>query len=139
MDLDVDYLRVFLATVAQFIIGAIWYMPIFGNIWGEIHGFVKLNKKEQKEAQKKMMPLLVVQFVITVITTVVLAKLMLLTPNYSAYSLAGLIWIGFFVPVQIAAIIFGGTDPKWVVKKAMIMAGGSLACLLAAAAILNKI
>jgi hypothetical protein len=137
MDLDVDYLTVFVAAVAQFIIGAIWYMPIFGKVWGEIHGFSKLSKKEQQQAQKEMMPMLAVQFAVTIVTTVVLAKLILLLPDYSAYSLAGLAWLGFVVPVQASAVIFGGTAPKWVLKKIMIMAGGSLACLLAAAAILN--
>jgi hypothetical protein len=81
--------------------------------------------------------MLVAQFVVTVITTVVLAKLITLLPGYSVYTLAVLAWIGFVVPTQIAAILFGGTEPKWVVKKALIMAGGSLLCLLAAAAILQ--
>lgn len=137
--MSINYFAVFLAAVAQFIIGAIWYMPVFGNLWGKIHGFKKMNKEEQKEAQKKMMPMLVVQFLVTLLTTVVLAKFIVLLPNYSVYALAGMIWIGFFVPVQVAAVLFGGTAPKWVITKTAIMSGGSLLCLLAAAAILNTV
>lgn len=135
--MDINYWAVLVASVAQFIIGAIWYMPLFGTLWGKIHGFDKLSKAEQNDARKGMMPLLLVQFLVTVVTTVVLAKFIVLLPDYSAYTLAGMIWIGFFVPVQVAAVVFGGTDPKWMITKVAVMAGGSLACLLAAAAILN--
>ena len=85
-----------------------------------------------------MAPLLIAQFVMTVVTTVVLAKFFVMLPNYSVYTLAAMIWVGFFIPVQGAAIIFGGTEPKWVLKKALIMAGGSLACLMVAAAIIGN-
>ncbi len=135
--MDVNYIAVLVAAVAQFVVGAIWYMPIFGKLWGQIHGFQKLSKSQQKEAQQQMMPMLVVQFIGTLLTTVVLAKITDATSVYAPYSLALLIWAGFFVPSQVSAVIFGGTDPKWVVKKTAIMAGGSLACLLVATAILQ--
>ena len=137
--MSVNLTAVLVATVADFVIGAVWYMPIFGNLWGNIHGFDKLSKKEQDEARKGMGPLLVVQLVITAITAWTLAKLNTLLPDYSVYTLAMLLWAGFVVPTQLAAIIFGGTDPKWVVQKALIMAAGSLACLQAAAYIIKTI
>ena len=136
--MDLNYGAILLATAAQFIIGAIWYMPIFGDAWGKMHGFDKLSKKEQEEARKGMTPYLIIQLVVTFVTTVVLAKFIDLLPEYSAYTLAAMIWIGFFVPVQAAAIIFGGTEEKYMLRKALIMAGGSLACLMAAAAILSN-
>ncbi len=135
----INITAVLVATLAEFVIGAIWYMPIFGTLWGKIHGIEKLSKKEQEQAQKDMMPLLAVQIVITFITTITLAKLWTLLPAYSIYSLAWLGWIGFVVPTQIAAIIFGGTNPKWFVQKAFIMSSGSLACLTVAAAIIDAI
>jgi hypothetical protein len=137
--MNINYTAVLVATVADFIIGAIWYMPIFGDLWGKIHGHDKLSKKEQQEAQKGMGPLLVAQFIVTFITVSVLAKLHVLLPDYSLYSLAGLLWIGFVVPTQVAAIIFGGTKKEWFVQKALIMSIGSLACFQAAAAIINAI
>lgn len=137
--MTINYFAVLVAAVAQFIIGAVWYMPLFGSMWRKIHGFGKLSKAEQDKAQKEMMPLLGVQFLVTLFTTFVLAKLIVMLPNYSVYSLAGWIWFGFFIPVQAAAVIFGGTEPKWMIAKTKIMAGGSLACLLVAAAILKMI
>ena len=137
--MNVNYWAVLVAAVADFIIGAVWYMPVFGNLWGKIHGFDKLSKKEQDEARKDMGPLLLVQFIITVVTVWTLAKLHVVVPAYSIYSLALLAWVGFVVPTQLAAIIFGGTDPKWVIQKALIMAGGSLACLQAAGFIIHSL
>jgi hypothetical protein len=32
-----------LATLAQFVVGAIWYTPLFGETWGQIHEFDKLS------------------------------------------------------------------------------------------------
>lgn len=132
-------LAIILASIAEFIVGAIWYTPIFGNIWGKIHGFdpTKMSKDEVKEVQKQMAPMLLVQLIGTVVTTIVLAKVIEAFPAYSVFEVAALVWVGFFVPTQVSAVIFGGTKSPWVLKKILIMTGGSLACLLAAAAVLQ--
>ena len=137
--MEINYFAVVLATIAQFAVGFVWYMPIFGKVWGEMHGFDKLDKKTQKEMQSQMGPYYAGQLLITVLTTIVLAKLLLLLPNYSPYALAFMSWVGFVVPTQVSAVLFGGTDKQWMVKKTAIMAFGSLACLLVAALILSKV
>lgn len=134
--MDISYLAVLGATVLQFIIGWVWYGPIFGTTWGKIHGFDTLSPEAQKEAMKGMWRLLVAQFVVTIVTTVVLASMMLLV-SASPYWLAALLWIGFVVPTQVSAVLFGGTKPEWIVTKIAIMAGGSLVCLEVAAIILS--
>ncbi len=132
------YIAIAVAAVAQFIIGAIWYMPVFGNLWGKIHGMEKVPPEEMKVMQKKMLPFLLVQFIVTVVTSVVLAIFITNLPSsWNVYALAGFFWIGFVVPTQVGAVIFGGTEGKWVVKKILIMAGGSLLCLEAGAAIIK--
>lgn len=134
----VNYLAVFVASVLQFIFGAIWYTPLFGKIWGKIHGFDKQSPEVQKQMMKGMAPLLAMQFVVTVITTSVLAVLLAgTTSTWSAYAFAGLCWLGFIVPTQISAVLFGGTEPRWVVTKILIMNGASLGCMMIAAAVLS--
>lgn len=128
---------ILLASVAEFVVGAIWYMPLFGNLWGKIHGFDKQPKATQKEMQASMMPFLVGQFLVTLVTTVVLAKLIMMLPSYNPYTLAVTSWIGFVVPTQVSAVIFGGTEGKWVTTKIAVMAFGSLACLLTAVFVLG--
>lgn len=133
-----DYVAILIASVAQFIIGAVWYMPIFGNTWGKIHGVDALGPESQKVMQRKMLPLLLVQFIVTVVTTVVLAIFITNLPeDWNVYALAAFFWIGFVVPTQVSAVLFGGTKPEWVVTKILIMAGGSLLCLESAAIIIK--
>ena len=137
--MSINYLSIVLATATQFAVGAIWYMPLFGKLWGEMFGFDKLSKKEQDKQRKAMGPWMLVQLLVTAITSYVLAWSILHYASISAYRLASIIWIGFFVPTQISAVIFGGTEPKWIKRRVLIMAGGSLACLLAGAFVIQAI
>jgi hypothetical protein len=125
------------ASVAQFIIGFVWYTPLFGKLWGKIHGFENVSKEAQQKMMKQMGPMLAVQFIMTVVTTFVLGIFLANQPSWNPYAMAGFFWIGFFVPTQVSAVLFGGTKPQWVVKKIAIMAGASFFCLEAAAVILS--
>lgn len=136
--MEINYVAVLAATVAQFIFGAIWYMPIFGKTWGKIHGFDQVSPEKQKEMMSQMWPLLVAQFVFTFVTTVVFAIFLNnITTDWSIYMLAFMFWLGFVLPIQVAAVLFGGTKEGWVLTKIAIMAIGELGCLLILAFVLN--
>jgi hypothetical protein len=132
--MDINYIAILVATVVQFIIGAIWYMPLFGNLWGKMHGFEKNSPEAQAEMRKGMLPLLVVQFIGTLVTSTVFVLLLNGMPyDWNRYGLVGFMWLGFVVPTQVSAVLFGGTPPQWIVKKILVMSFGSLACLEALA------
>lgn len=132
--MTLNYFTIFLATLAQFIVGAIWYTPIFGKLWGKIHGFDTQSKEVQAQMMKSMGPLLAAQFIMTILTSLAIALLVRALPtDWNLFVTVGLFWLGFVVPTQVSAVLFGGTDGKWVVKKIAIMTGGSLACLMTAA------
>ncbi len=132
--MDINYVAILVASVLQFIIGAIWYMPLFGGLWGRIHGFDNKAPEVQAEMRKGMLPLLVVQFIGTLVTSFVFVLLLNGFPSdWNRYGLAAFFWLGFVVPTQISAVIFGGTAPGWILKKIAVMAFGSLACLEALA------
>jgi hypothetical protein len=136
--MNINYLAVLVAAVAQFIFGAIWYMPIFGKIWGRMHGFDKLPQDVQEQMYKGMWPWLVLQFIVTVVTTLVFALLLNGFPSdWNIYGLAGFFWLGFILPTQISAVVFGGTDPQWIWKKIAISSAASLINMLIIAAILK--
>ena len=139
MNESINLTAVLLASVAQFILGAIWYTPLFGRMWGKIHGFDKLKQKTQKEMQKQMMPLLIVQLLVTILTTFVLAHVLKAWPAENPYKMAFWMWLGFMLPVQVSAVVFGGTEPRWILAKIAIMAGGALACIEAGALVLAKL
>jgi hypothetical protein len=137
--MDVNYVAIFVAALLQFVFGAIWYTPIFGKVWGKIHGFDKVTPEVQKQMMKRMGPYLLLQFVTTIVTTTVLAVLLAGTQSdWSAYSFAALCWIGFMVPTHISAVVFGGTEPRWMLTKSLIMSGASLGCMMIAAFILSN-
>ncbi len=136
--MDIPYLAVLVAAVLQFIFGAIWYTPVFGKVWGQIHGFDKLPKETQDSMMKQMVPLLGTQFIVTVVSTAVFALLLNgFPPEWNIYGLAFFFWLGFVVPTQVSAVLFGGTEGRWVVTKIALMAGASFFCLQIAAATLQ--
>lgn len=135
--MQLNFLAIIIATAAQFAIGAIWYSFLFGKLWGEIHGFHKLSKAVQQKMMKSMGPFYLLQALITLVTTFVLALFITYLPTWNAYAMAAFFWIGFVVPTQVSAVIFGGTEPKWIVKKIAVQAGASIVCLETAAAILH--
>ena len=138
--MNISISTILIASVAQFIFGAVWYSALFGAVWGKIHGFDKLSKEVQQKMMKSMGPLYFTQFVVTIVTTYVLAMLTdILTPAWSIYELAGLLWLGFVLPMHISSVIFGGTESKWIVKKIAIQSGAALGCLMIAALILTAL
>lgn len=133
-----NYLAILLATVAQFVIGALWYSVLFGKLWGKIHGFDKLPKETQDKMMKEMGPYYGLQLLVTIITSVVLYIFIVFLPHdWNVYALAGFFWLGFVLPAQVSAVIFGGTDKKWIAKKIAVQAGCSLLCLEAGAIVIH--
>ncbi|HSW97382.1 MAG TPA: DUF1761 domain-containing protein [Candidatus Saccharimonadales bacterium] len=136
--MQLNIIGILLATIIQFIIGAIWYSLFFRKLWGQIHEFDKLPKQVQKKMMQSMGPFYALQALMTLITTGVLALFIAYLPNdWNSYGMAGFLWIGFVVPTQVSAVIFGGTPEKWIVKKIAVQAGASLICLESAAIILH--
>lgn len=134
---NVNLWAVLAATAGQFVVGMFWYTTVFGKLWGKMHGFDSISKAKQKELMSKMGPIYAVQLLVTILVSFALAKLMVLLPDYSVYTLAFLLWVGFVVPTHYSNVAFGGTESKWFVKKLAVLSFGSLAALLVAAFILQ--
>ena len=135
--MEVNLIAVLAASVAMFIVGAIWYMPIFGKMWGEMFGFDKLSKKEQKEMQSKMGPYYLLQITVTILTAFVLARAINALPDVSPYQIAFCTWLGFMVPTTVSGVIFGGVDTKWIPRRILITIGGSLVTMLVGAFVIS--
>lgn len=136
--MNLNYTAILIATVAQFIVGMIWYGALFGKLWWQILGFDKLSKETQMKMQKAMGPYYALQFLVTMVTTTVLALFLLALPHdWNPYGVAGFFWLGFVVPTQVSSVIFSETPKEWQFTKIVIQAGASLVCLQVAAAILS--
>lgn len=117
MNIEVNYLAVFLASVASMIVGFLWYSPaILGKPWMKEKG---MTADDVKKAQKEMGKWYGLSFVVALVVAYVLFHVMVMAENYFGYSWlsTGLtsafwMWLGFIMPVQVTATIFGGKNWK---------------------------
>lgn len=120
MDIEVNFLAVLLAAVASMGVGFLWYSPIvLGNQWMKLKGY---TKDSLQKAQKEMGKLYALSFAVALITAFVLSHVMTMSENFYGYPklqtglhTAFWMWLGFIMPVQMTATIFG--DKKWALFK----------------------
>jgi hypothetical protein len=97
MDVQVNYLAVFLAAVSSMVVGSIWYIPqVFGKQWAKL---AKVNLKDMGANPVKAYGL---TFVASLITAFVLAHVSYLANRFfgnsfmmDAVSTAFWVWLGF--------------------------------------------
>jgi hypothetical protein len=140
--IELNYTLIAVATVVQFVLGAVWYSVIFGKPWMEIMGMSGMSKEELAKHEKSMVPFYALQFVLTAVTTWVLASNIQMfeiigTAGTSVYWLAFFMWVGYIVPVQISSIIWGNTKKKYWAKQTAIMCGMQFVGIMLAAFILS--
>ena len=140
-NMELNYMLVVVATIAQFILGAVWYSPLlFGKWWMEIMECTNLSPEELKAMQKSMMPFYGLQFFLTLFSTFSLATFMIYVADmnsYSAYHVAFWIWIGFMAPTQISTVVWGNTKMKFWVKQMFVMLSMQFVGIMVAAWILS--
>ena len=136
--IDVNYKLVFVATIVQFILGALWYSPLlFGKMWMHIMECTGLSKDELKKMQKEMMPFYALQLFLTLFMTISFANLVPYMPDFSIYHIVFWIWVGFVVPTQIGSVIWGNTKKKYWLKQIFITCGFAFVAVMVAAFILS--
>ena len=143
MCMEINYTLVAVATVAQFVLGALWYSPLlFGKWWMQIMEMSHLSKEELQKMQKAMTPFYIVQIMLTLLSTFVLAMfihyLEMANVGFHAYGVAGWVWLGFIAPTQIASVIWANTEKKFWCKQIFVMTSYQLVGLMITAYILSQ-
>jgi len=129
---------VFVATIAQFILGGLWYSPLlFGKWWMQIMECEGLPKEELQKMQKSMMPFYALQFALTLFTTVSFAHLLPYVSGLGIYHIAFWIWIGFIAPVQIACVVWANTKKQFWCKQIFVMLSFQLTSMMLMAWVLS--
>jgi uncharacterized protein YacL len=106
--INVNYLAVLVATIASFVVGMLWYGPLFGKTWQKLSGF---KKKGHLSAQVSMS----IGFVLGLVNAYVLAmfaSLFHIVNVPGALTLAFWIWLGFNMPLTAGAWIWEGKPFK---------------------------
>ena len=136
--MEVNYVLVAVATVVQFVLGALWYSPVlFGKIWMEIMECTNIPPEELKKMQKEMAPFYVLQLVLTLLTTLAFANLVPYVTAFSIYHLAFWIWVGFIAPIQIGSVVWANTKKQYWLNQILIMISFQLVAIMLTAWILT--
>ena len=107
-----NWLSVLSATVIAFIIGWIWYGPLFGKTWMKLN---KISQGDIKKSKKKgMAGMMILGFIGTLITAYVLAFLILAVGASgvsNAITLSFWIWLGFLLTTTILGATLWDNKP----------------------------
>ena len=130
---------VLLATIAQFILGALWYSPLmFGKWWMQIMEATNISKEELKKMQKAMAPFYALQFFLTLFSTFALVNGMPFIAGLTIYNVSFLILLGLMVPVSISSVLWGNTKKKYWLKQIFVMISMQITGLMLASFILSQ-
>jgi hypothetical protein len=139
MEIQINYVAIFVAVVANFILGFIWYTPLFGRAWGKEHGFDMTVKPSSGDLAKGMIIMVIGNF----LTAYVFAHNMAawtFVPGMDEMPALNTIltsavftWLGFFLPVDLSTVAW--EKKSW--KLFWINTGYHFMMLLVAAAILT--
>ena len=104
MEVPIRYPAVLVAALASYLLGAIWYGPIFGNAWKKLTGI-----PEMKPTPSAM----ILGFAGSFLMSFVLAHALVFAGAYMAAggTSAGLMcgfwnWLGFIAPVTLGVVIY---------------------------------
>jgi hypothetical protein len=92
---SINYLAVIVAALCSFIVGWIWYGPLFGKIWMKLHGF---SKDDLNEGTLSMPVIMIVNYIATALAALAIA--MFIGPEANA-------GFGIFAGIMIAVFWIG--------------------------------
>ncbi len=110
---SVNLLAVLVAAIANFIIGFLWYGPLFGKSWIKTMGW---TPKQVTEAKKKgMAKSCVAGFISGLVMSFVLANIIKFSGALSlieGLAIGFLVWIGFIAAIMLSSVLWEGRDIK---------------------------
>ncbi|MCB0488014.1 MAG: DUF1761 domain-containing protein [Cyclobacteriaceae bacterium] len=139
MELPINYTAIVIAVVANFVLGFLWYTPLFGNAWAKEMGFDRSVKPSGGEMAKGMIIMVIGNFLMAYVFAHNMAA-WTFVPGMNEMPKIGTImnsaiftWLGFYMPIDLGAVAW--EKKSW--KLFGINTGYHLAMLLVAAAILT--
>jgi hypothetical protein len=110
----INWVAVAIATIANLLIGALWYSPIlFGKEWQQLIG--KSTEDLKKNATVGYTGAVILGF-ITAVVLAMLIKMLDLATSMEGATLGAIIWLGFVATCTGAGMLFQGTRKKlWLI------------------------
>jgi hypothetical protein len=118
MELKINYIAILVAVIANFVLGFIWYTPLFGKIWGKEMGYDQEMKPDKKVMFKGMAFMLIGNFIFAWVFAHNIAAwqfvpgINTMSTFSSAMSSAIFTWLGFYLPGQLGATVWENNSWK---------------------------
>lgn len=139
MELHLNFIAIIVSTVANFVLGALWYMPLFGKAWAKEMKLDTSVKPEKSVMMKGMAFMVIGNFLFAFVFAHNIAawqfvpEIPAMGNLVNAFMAAMFTWVGFYVPGNLGATVW--ENKSW--KLVSIDAGYQLASLLLVAFILT--
>lgn len=139
MELNINFIAILVAVVANFILGFIWYTPLFGKAWAKEMGFDTSIKPTGGEMAKGMIFMIIGNFFLAYVLAHDIAAWSFvpgmeeMSPTVSIMNSAIFTWLGFYLPVDIGIVTW--EKKSW--KLFFINTGYHFVMLLVASLILT--
>jgi hypothetical protein len=134
LEFNINYLSIFVAAIASFVIGFLWYGLLFGKSWRMLN---KISEKQIKEANERSMAK---QLIISLGTSFVMVFILsiFINLNLPVTAMSGvlvgfLIWLGFLSTTMLDSVLWDGKP----FKLYLLNVGQKLFSLIVAGAILG--
>lgn len=124
--MEINYIAIIACAVLSMVLGAIWYGPLFGNLWMEIIGVDVKDKKARERMQKEAGPMYAIQFLLVLFQVFVLAFYIKGWEEASGIENALWIWAAFIVPTIAGSSMWNNNSNKIKVAQFLIQAGYQL-------------
>ncbi len=112
-NIHINMLAIIIAVVANFILGFIWYTPLFGKVWGKEMGFDMTKKPPASAMIKGMIFMVLGNFLMAWVFAHNMAVWNPVTwglapspmsPMANAFMAAVFTWLGFFFPTDLGTV-----------------------------------
>lgn len=110
MEMQINYVAILVATVANFILGFLWYTPLFGKAWAREQGFDTSVKPTSGELSKGLIITLIGTFFLAYVFAHNIAAWTFVPGTEDATAVAAILsasiftWLGFFLPVDLSTV-----------------------------------
>ena len=108
MNVPINYMAVIVAAIAIFILGSLWYGPIFGRNWREMMGM-----RREEMGQGSMVGPIIISLIGAYIMALIFDYAIIFSNFYLDKSGVGaalrvglLVWLGFVVPITIRRVLW---------------------------------
>ena len=106
--LDISYLGIFVGTFTSFIIGFLWYGPIFGGTWIQSLGLPRRDVEKIQIRQQSLMGVGVFLDLLCCFSLACFINFMQARDVSEVLQLVFIIWLGFIVTISLNGFLWEG-------------------------------